>query len=152
MSKDKNEFNRWEAGQKLATELILEMVAQRARAKIWWLIWVRLSNALFSKTSPSIKPWPFRPALPMERVLAEEMATIDIDGIHHARELLRGTHLLELKDSLLEVYNANLSNDEYSCDSTSMGRRALKNACLSYIALLGTEESTAICEKQQEVV
>ena len=152
MSKDKNEFNRWEAGQKLATELILEMVAQRARGEdmVVDLGFVSACRSILEDESIDKALAALALALPMERVLAEEMATIDIDGIHHARELLRGTIACELKDSLLEVYNANLSTDEYSCDSTSMGRRALKNACLSYIALLGTEESTAICEKQYQ--
>ena len=150
MSNDKNEFNRWEAGQKLATELILEMVAQRARGEAMAvdLGFVSACKSILEDKSLDKALAALALALPMERVLAEEMETIDIDGIHHARELLRGTIACELKDVLIEVYNANLSTEEYRCDSESMGRRALKNACLSYISLLGTEESTQICETQ----
>jgi aminopeptidase N len=64
------------------------------------------------------------------------MSTVDVDGIHAAREALRRRVADSLKQELLRVYDANRERGPYSPDAGSAGRRALKNAALSYLAAL----------------
>ena len=152
MANDPNEFNRWEAGQKLASELLLGMVHERANGKEMAVDsgFVQAINAILEDTNLDKALAALALALPSVRVLAEEMDIVDIDGLHEAREMLRTSIAQTLSEKLMEVYQANQSSEAYSCDANSVGRRSLKNACLSYLSLLDTEETNALCVSQFE--
>jgi aminopeptidase N len=152
MANDPNEFNRWEAGQIRATELLLGMVHDRANGKEMSVddgfiqaIKAILDDAKLDKSLAALAL-----VLPGVSVLAEEMDVVDIDGIQAAREMLRQSIAEKLSDTLQNVYQANQSTEAYRCDPISVGRRSLKNACLSYLSLLNTDASTSLCVTQFE--
>ena len=75
-------------------------------------------------------------ALPGEDYLAGRVALYDPPAIHHARQALRRAIAERLGDALRDTYHANHSNQPFSPDAVQAGQRALKNAALSYLAVL----------------
>src|SRR6185436_8504723 len=76
-------------------------------------------------------------ALPAESFLAEQMEVVDPDALHDARNTLRHALAEALKDEFQQVYKGNTTAGPYSPDARSMGKRALRNLSLAYLAELG---------------
>jgi aminopeptidase N len=141
MAHDSDPFARWEAGQQFAADLLLRRVGEIQRreetpfepgfveavARI--LRDDRLEKAFAAEAI----------ALPSEDYIAELMPVIDVEAIHEARVALRRTVAQALKDELTRVYEANRVSGPFSPDAAQAGRRALKNAALSYLAGLADE-------------
>jgi aminopeptidase N len=138
MAQDADAFARWEAGQQYATDLLLAQVAARQRGEA-----MRFDPAFVSALrdilgDPSLEKAFAAEAilLPSDLYLAERMTTIDVDGIHAAREALRRLVAETLEQDLLRVYESDRGHGPYSPDAGAAGRRALKNAALAYLAAL----------------
>jgi aminopeptidase N len=145
MAKDSDPFNRWEAGQKFATELLVRMTAE-ARAGRTPSVDPKFVSAFGELLADSRKDPAFTSMailLPTEMELAQVIDDADPDAIHKAREALRHALAHEYRGKLHEVYAAMRSNEPYSPDSVSAGRRALRNTCLRYL----TSEDTAEARK-----
>ncbi len=146
MAKDSDSFNRWEAGQKFASELLVHMTAE-ARAGRKPVADPKFVAAFGELLADSRKDPAFTAMsilLPTEMELAQVIDDADPDAIHAARETLRHTLAHEYKGKLLEIYAAMRSNEPYSPDATSAGRRSLRNTCLRYI----TSEDTPDARRQ----
>ncbi|MDH3869022.1 MAG: aminopeptidase N, partial [Desulfuromonadales bacterium] len=144
---DSDAFNRWEAGQRLATDLLLEMVgdirAKRA-AEVPGDFLAAFRSALQDREAdPALLSLAL--TLPGEVELAEAMGVADPGAIHAARQTLRKTLALELKEELTAVLGAMQDNGLYSLNSQAIGRRSLKNLCLGYLALLDTPSIQQNC-------
>jgi len=141
MARDSDPFNRWEAGQKLATEVLLQMTAD-ARAGRTPTANPRFISA-FGDLMADMRRDPAFTAmaavLPTEMELAQALDDADPDAIHLARETLRRELASTYKGKLHEVYASLKSNEPYAPDAASAGRRALRNTCLRYL----TAEDTA---------
>ena len=143
MAFDTDAFNRWEAGQRLAMDILLRGVEalRREPAASGWIpesyaeaIGRLLDSALEPGSDPALVAEAL--VLPLETVLAEQMEVVDPDAIHAARLALRG-HLAErLKDRFLGLYHALKVDGPYSPEGPQAGARALRNACLSYLGEL----------------
>jgi len=86
--------------------------------------------------------------VPAESFLAEQLAEVDPDRLHAARNRLRQAIAAPLKGALLEVYHANAVAGPYQPDAASAGRRALRNAALSLLMELATVDIRALCYEQ----
>jgi aminopeptidase N len=146
MARDNDGFNRWVAAQTLAQRILL------ARAK--------------SPDSPLPSGFidAFRTALqqpdddkaliaeiltlPAEGYLGDQMAQVDVDGIHRAREGLKSELAEALKEELLAAYRQNREQGGYSPDAESIGRRSLRNLCLGYLMQLQDEAVLGLCVDQ----
>ena len=150
MANDEDEFNRWEAGQQLATDMILGMVHDRANGREMTVDpgFIAAFDAILADENLDKALAALALVMPGTRVLAEEMKVVDIDGLHEARELVRSTVAHELSDQLLATYKANQSDEPYRSDAASVGRRSLMNVCLAYLSRLETPEVTELCYKQ----
>ena len=73
-------------------------------------------------------------ALPSAGFLAQAMEVIDVDGIAAALRFLRRDLGHELAAAWLATYEASRDRGEYSIEPAAIGRRALKNACLGWLA------------------
>jgi aminopeptidase N len=135
---DSDAFNRWEAGQRLATDLLLEMVGDiRAKqtAEVPGDFLAAFRSALQDQEAdPALLSLAL--TLPGEMELAEAMGVADPGAIHAARQTLRKTLALELQEEFTAVLGAMQDNGLYSLTSQAIGRRSLKNLCLGYLALL----------------
>jgi aminopeptidase N len=147
---DSDAFNRWEAGQRLATDVILEMIAEmRAKRKpaVAEVFLTAFRSALTDRAAdPALLALAL--TLPGEMELAEAMSIADPGAIHAARQMLRKTLAEELQDEFTVVMAATQDKGLYSLAPEAIGRRSLKNLCLGYLALLGKPEIQKLCFEQ----
>ncbi|MGL4965818.1 MAG: aminopeptidase N [Inquilinus sp.] len=144
---DSDPFNRWEAGQQLAAQLLLEGVATRRAGRDWRLDpdFVAAVGRLLDDPALDAAFVAEAMALPSESFLADQMAMIDVEGIHAVREAARLAIATALRDRLLALYRANDDQGPFDVSAAAVGRRALKNACLAALGLLqGDTEATGL--------
>jgi aminopeptidase N len=129
MAHDDDPFNRWEAGQRLAADLILKSRGRPSPAFLEAAVRVlaEQDHAFVAETL----------ALPSEAFLAEQLEVVDPDALHAARNTLRRSLAEALQPELTSTYRGLESHTPYSPDPASIGRRALRNLCLGYLAELG---------------
>src|SRR5688500_18755550 len=129
MGHDDDPFNRWEAGQRLATATILEGKGAPSAAYL-----AAASNVLHERDAAFAAE---ALSLPSESFLAEQLEVVDPDVLHDARNRLRRELARALKDEFSSTYEALQTKGPYSPDAVSTGRRALRNLCLGYLVELG---------------
>jgi aminopeptidase N len=129
MANDDDSFNRWEAGQRLATEAILEKGGKPSPA------FLEAARKLLAHPDHAFAAEAL--ALPAESFLAEQMEVVDPDRLHASRNSLRIEIARALKDDLLRTYETLKGKGAYSPDAASTGRRALRNLSLGYLGELG---------------
>jgi aminopeptidase N len=152
MAHDSDPFNRWEAGQRLATRRLLALIKQ-VRAGDAVPDESALSDALRATLNDTALDPAFRElavTLPSETMIAEQLDVIDPQAIHAARQALRRALAKALRNSWLAIYQANRTPGAYSPDAESAGKRALKNAALSYLAELDDAESHRLAQEQYD--
>ncbi|MDR3391763.1 MAG: aminopeptidase N [Sulfuriferula sp.] len=151
LAHDSDAFNRWEAGQRLAGEIILGLVADYRSGKDLHLddAFVQaLAKALGSDLDPALLAQLL--TLPSELYLAEAMGVVDVDGIHLAREFVRKTLAERLRDAFETVYRANATGSTYHFDSIHVAKRSLKNLALGYLMTLNDAMARKLCLQQFE--
>ena len=84
-------------------------------------------------------------ALPGESYLHEQMAEIDVDGVHRSRDALLAKLSTTLFDRWLALYHANTTPGPYRPEPTDMGRRSLKNVALHFLGM-ADDESERVAE------
>jgi aminopeptidase N len=129
MAHDDDAFNRWEAGQRLAASTILEAKGAPTAA------FMAAARELLRDRDPAFAAEAL--SLPAETFLAEQLEVVDPDALHESRNRLRRELGRQLEADLLSVYKAMKSEGVYSPDPGSIGRRALRNLCLSYLVEVG---------------
>ncbi|HEY5900536.1 MAG TPA: aminopeptidase N [Burkholderiales bacterium] len=129
LAHDDDAFNRWEAAQRIAATTILERKGEPSRA------FVEAMGKMLHEPDRIFASEVL--ALPAETFLAEQMEVVDPDALHEARNLLRRRLAASLKNELLSAYEGLAGKGPYSPDPASIGRRALRNQCLSYLSELG---------------
>ena len=152
---DSDPFNRWEAGQRLATRRLLTLagagqgdLAYQVNAQDTLLIGA-LRKLVNDKTlDPAFRELAI--SLPSEGMLAEQMAVIDPQSIHTARCALRRQLAQHLRADLLGAYQANHTPGAYRPDPLPAGRRALRNSVLSYLAELNDNTAHKLIQDQLE--
>ncbi|MSQ55069.1 MAG: aminopeptidase N [Betaproteobacteria bacterium] len=144
LAHDDDPFNRWEAGQRLAAKFILEARGKPSPA------FVGAVRRLLAEGAQDPAFAAEALALPGESFLAEQMAVVDPDALHAARNALKRTLAAELKDAWLAAYQSNATAGAYSPDATSAGKRALKNLALANLVELETPDTIALCREQFE--
>jgi aminopeptidase N len=129
MASDDDPFNRWEAGQRLATATILEAKGVPSAA------FLAAARNVLGDRDPAFAAEALN--LPAESFLAEQLDRVDPDALHEARNHLRRELARALRDDLASKYKELRGKGAYSPDAVSAGRRALRNLCLSYLVETG---------------
>ncbi|HMA88021.1 MAG TPA: aminopeptidase N [Burkholderiales bacterium] len=142
MAQDDDAFNRWEAGQRLAAQIILERSGEPSPAFIAACARVLERSA----EDPAFAAEAL--ALPAESFLAEQMTVVDPDALHAARNRLRLRIAEALKAPLLAAYRANAVPGLYAPTPEAIGRRALRNICLGTLMEPGSGDIRALCYEQ----
>jgi aminopeptidase N len=145
MAHDSDPFNRWEAGQRLATRVLLAGIDAGGEGADW--IAEAFVAACGRLLESGLREDPALAAealiLPAEQVLAEAVASrgqvIDPDAIHRARVNLRRQLAARLRDRFEAAWDALAPAEPYAPDGAQVGRRALRNTCLGYLAELEGE-------------
>lgn len=150
LAHDSDDFNRWEAGQQLATRIILQLVddyrADRSlqlnpalvQALRIALANPNLDNALKAQLL----------SLPTETELAESMEVIDVEGLVAARRFVRQQLAEQLASEFHALYLENHTQQPYDFNHHAAGQRSLKNAALAYLIWLNKLEPLQLCLQQ----
>jgi aminopeptidase N len=150
LTHDSDSFNRWEAGQQLALNVMLRSVAdlQAGRAPQFPDAFVDALERVLAdgERDPAFTAEALN--LPSEGYVGEQMEVVDPDAIHEVRVGLRRFIAQSLRGELLAAYQAFAVPGPYSPDARSAGQRALKNLCLSYLMELDDPAVRALCLKQ----
>ncbi|WP_282604878.1 aminopeptidase N [Pelagibius sp. Alg239-R121] len=136
MAHDSDSFNRWETGQQYATRLLLDAVAQRQKGLEVPPAPDGFIAALKTTLKDETQDAAFRAlalTLPTEAFLADQMAVVDVEGIHTVREAMRRNIAKELGEDLLATYRSMQTNTPFEPTAEAAGRRALKNVALAYL-------------------
>ncbi len=140
MAHDSDACNRWEAGQRLATRILLAGIAAGGQGTAWipeTFIGV-VNRVLDDGINQDAALAAEALMLPAEQVLAEEMAgagqIVDPDAIHLARLTLRRHLAARLRDKFEAVWQTLKPSEPYAPEGAQIGRRALRNLALGYLA------------------
>ncbi len=146
---DSDAFNRWEAGQQLASRVMLAMLDQASDA--WDALQQPLISAfgdLLSNSQPDHALVAEMMILPGEKYLAEMLEQADVHAVRKVRESLKFALASQAEQELAQHYQANLDQGEYQPHADAIGRRRLKNICLSYLLHLEKNEYFDCCREQ----
>lgn len=137
MAHDGNLFNRWQAAQNFATQLVIQHVdatMQGKRIKRGLPFARALAVTLSDETLEPAYRAQFI-ALPSEADVARRIGQdVDPGAIHQASQQLRRLVGKTLRQDLTSAYRKNQVRGAYSPDAESMGRRALRNAALTLLS------------------
>jgi len=147
MSHDSDGFNRWDAGQRLAVDVIGSLVGADEQAVIeprlaqayrQLLCDESLDQALVAKMMQ----------LPSEAYLIELTDSPDVQTIHRARERVL-THLAtELREDLLEVYRRHSAEGAYGLSPTEVAGRSLRNTALAWLLHINDSQARDLAQAQ----
>lgn len=143
---DDDPFNRWEAGQQLASNLILDEIITGETADL----------SLLTESFGTILQQHWKDSaylsllleLPTENWLAEQMTTVDPEAIHTTRERFRRSIAEQFEEQFKSLYNSSELQESGNLSHAAMGRRSLKNQCLSYLMTLEKEQWQSLCHTQ----
>ena len=148
MAHDSDAFVRWEAAQLLAQGEILGNQLRQPQTEE-----LQLDQGLVEAFRTLLQDRHTDPALlaeamilPAEEYLGEQMAEVDVDGIHAARSYVKRCLADALRPLFMSRYTELNDAAPYDNSSASMARRSLKNVCLSY--LLETEDGADLAQAQ----
>ena len=150
MAHDGDPFNRWESGQQFAIALLLDMVeaVQRGDSSAAPDAYIAAVGKVIAGADADKALAAQMLTLPGEEYLGNQMQQVDVEAIHQARESLRLSIAVALREPLGALYHGNAGNQPYSPDAGEAGRRRLRNTALSYLAALDEPETTALCAAQ----
>jgi aminopeptidase N len=132
LAADPDLFNRWEAGQELARDLILARIRGEADEVGEERYAEAVGRALADQAAePAFKALLL--ALPTESDLAVILEAADPAIIHEARQALRTRMALHLRDDLRHLHGGLQDGGEFSASAEAAGRRALRNAALDLL-------------------
>ncbi len=152
MSHDSDGFNRWDAAQRLAVEVLQELIAASQAGEV-----LVLDPALIAAYTQVLSDQNLDPAivakllqLPSEAYLAELADQIDPLAIHQVREFVRRGLAQALEGPLLDAYRRNRSEGAYRLGAEAIARRSLQNAALSYLMALEQPRTLVLAQQQFE--
>lgn len=132
---DSDPFNRWEAGQRLATRALLalaQLAAQNAPLSVKPAVLHAFKQVLGDEAlTPAFRAQAL--SLPSEAYLAEQMEEADPTALHTARQFLVSELGNALAQDWQQIYARYSLPTSYQPTPTAAGQRALKNLALSYL-------------------
>ncbi len=149
LAHDSDPFNRWEAGQRLFGQLILDNAARLARDEVpvWPSAVLEAARAvLVSQSDPAFIAEAL--TLPGEATLAEQMAVVDPEALAGARDALARALAEALESELLRCYESLAPAGPYRPETCEAGRRRLRNLCLAYLNELDLPVYRALARRQ----
>ena len=142
MSHDEDPFNRWDAGQRLALDLLVRSAGALGGGEDapdlsgFEEAWGRVLED--EGLDGSLRAQAL--VLPAERIVAQEMGIIDPDAIHSAREAMVRALATAHRASLWAIYRRLAPETSYRHDKGQIDRRRLRNVAWSVLGSTGDEE------------
>jgi aminopeptidase N len=150
MQHDQDDFNRWEASQRLAKTLLLEMLDAKQKGEA-----LGVEPKVIDAYQQVLENNDLEHALcaealtlPSETDLAENIEQADPEAIHEVREFLAKRIAQGLRLPLEATYDQLQVQGEYSIVAISIGKRRLKNVCLNYLGKINDPSIFEQCYQQ----
>jgi len=150
LSYDTDTFNRWEAGQKMSAQVIfglIDDIQQGIKLQLNPLLTEAYANIL-QQSWDDLSYFSLLLGLPAENYLAGQMEVVDVDAIHQARTFVKTTLAEQLQSQFLNLYQCYHKDESGQFDAGAVGRRRIKNVCLSFLLALESDASYQQAEKQ----
>ncbi len=150
MAHDSDPFNRWEAGQRLAMQVLLNGIAA-VRAGHPLAFSPAFAVACARMLADAAQDPAFAAealSLPSAGFIAEQMDEVDPEAILQVRTALRRALAQHLHADFLRAYREFTVPGPYVASAAAAGRRALRNVCLGYLMELETPEVLSLCDTQ----
>ena len=151
MGRDADAFNRWEAGQVLAGEILLDMAGAARSGALkpgaCDRLYLDAIGDVLDRAAddPAFAAQMLMP--PTENEMATRSATpVDPDGLHAARVALIRDIAAAHGNRLAGLYEHMRVEGDYSPDAASAGMRALRNACLRYLTAADDEAAAGLAD------
>ncbi|TVP59603.1 MAG: aminopeptidase N [Halomonadaceae bacterium] len=146
MRNDSDGFNRWDAGQRLAVDIIQSLVAGREQTVDSRLVDAyrellcdeSLDQALVAKML----------ALPGVSYLVELASEADVALIHQARRQVLKALATGLREELLASYQRHRQTAPYQVTPEQIAARSLSNTALAWLLVINDEEARELALKQ----
>ncbi|MGS1038810.1 aminopeptidase N [Burkholderia glumae] len=154
LAHDSDPFNRWEAGQRLATRALLTLADTAAAGGELTLDDAFVDAFHRVLVDDSLSP-AFRElalTLPSEAYLADQMREANPAAVHRARQFVRGRLAAALRADWLAIHERHRTPGAYAPTPEDAGRRALKNLALAYLTELDApDEAVRLATAQYDV-
>ncbi|MBZ9560109.1 MULTISPECIES: aminopeptidase N [unclassified Modicisalibacter] len=149
---DSDGFNRWDAGQRLALLALDDLIAAHRNGveKVMDARVIEAFRTLLTEPADDKAVLAEMLTLPSEAYIAEQQPVVDVDAIHAAREFVRQSLALALRDDFLALYQANRSDAPYAPTAEQIAERRLKNVALAYLMSIEDEEAVELARQQFE--
>lgn len=151
MAQDTDPFVRWDAGQRLASNVLLGLARAREEGRPL----PELDAGLVQAFGRTLDRAPEDPAfaaraltLPGSGYLGQQMPVIDVEGIHAALSHARAELGRRLRDRWLAAYQACRDQGPFSIETAAIARRSLKNLALAYLAFAADPEGRELVRAQ----
>ncbi len=154
MVHDSDGFNRWNASQLLAIEIITQLQEDRAQGKALLLPDILLDaysgvvTAALSETSLDKAMLAQLLSLPTESFLIQQAEVADVESIHEVREFIANALAQKLSELFNELYLKNRNEGEFEVHADAIAERSLKNLALSYLVRSGDEQWLQLGQSQ----
>ena len=140
---DSDPFNRWEAGQRLALNRLVAATTGEADTPLDAGFVDAMREVLrHPALDPAFKELVL--TLPSEVYIAEQLASVDPQRIHAAREAMKRQLANALFADWQSAFEAHQVGGGYSPDPVSSGHRALANLSLTMLCLAAGQSSEAV--------
>jgi aminopeptidase N len=150
---DSEPFARWEAGQQVATMMLLDRIAAHQHGTMPPSLDPDIVAAMRRTLADADRDAAFAAealTLPSESFLADQLAVVDVDAIHAGRESARSALGNASAAEFEAGYRQYTDLGPYRIDGTAIGRRALRNVCLAYLAAANPEKGAPLAMSQFE--
>jgi len=149
---DTDGFNKWESGQALGTSLIFQVMDGKeddmTKTKTWTYVKEAFQRSLENYDSEDYSILAYELSLPTQGALTE-LISGDVDplAIHTTRGTVKKSLAREFQSQIKKRYDSltadiDAGDGEFKVDSTSIGRRRLRNVCLSYLCSLSGDDNS----------
>ncbi len=149
---DKDEFNRWDAGQQYALHVIRELIEDFRLQNPMKIdpSWPAAIAAMLARPSHDLFLQAEMLVIPSESYIGEQMTIVDVDAIHGAREFVMNELARQLEPVLLSVYQrCDSQAGKYEFTMKEVGRRQLKNRALAFLSRLPSGGELAMRQFEQ---
>ena len=152
MAHETDPVNRWDAGQELSMQLLVELQAAAATARGLALdpLFVTAFGGVLADPSLDGSMKSLALSLPGEALIAQELANVDPAAIHAARRFVLRTLAQAHRKAFAETFHACNTGEPYSLERAAIDRRRLGNAALRYLAALEDPGWTARIHRRFE--
>lgn len=148
---DQDPFNRWEAGQCLASRLLLSLVKDYGKNCPLVLddrFIAACGRLLDNEENEERGILALLLTLPSEEYLAEQMEVVDVEAIHAVRNFARRTLGASLRPLWEKAYQANRTPGPYRYEPKLAAHRTFANLCLSYLVTIEDDASVGLALAQ----